>query len=362
MGRVPRPEPSRPSLWVVAGVSALSASLLSTGLVIAATALFVPRHGAPVEREMVARPVGTGVSADEEVVRIAERVRPAIAQVKLDRDRTGSGVVFRSDGHVLTSAHVVAGATTVTVALPTGREVPARVVGSDPHTDIAVVKVEGGGFSVAIMGTATGLAVGQKAVAVGSPLSLAGPSVTVGVISALHRNVRSRSDAQPMYGMVQTDAAIAPASSGGALLDSAGSVIGITTTNVVGEGGAEGVGFAVPIDVARSVAEQLMTAGRVANVWIGIQGQDVDGATASQMDVHGGAVVADVKPGSPAERAGVAPSDVIVAVNGRPITSMGELVVALRLQKPGSAVTLDVLRERRRHTMTVTVAERPPNT
>ncbi len=355
------PVASRRSLWVVAGLSALGASLLSTGLVIAATTLLAGGGDPPVERQMVARPA-TGGHEEDDVVQIAERVRPAIAQVKVDRGRAGSGVVFRSDGHLLTNAHVVAGADEVTVAMGTGRELSARVVGADPHTDIAVVKVDGDGFPVVTMGTAAHLSVGQKAIAVGSPLGLAGgPSVSVGVVSALHRNVRDRSGTQTMYDMVQTDAAIAPGSSGGALLDGDGSVIGITTAMAVGEGGSEGVGFAVPIDLARSVADQLITSGRVVNVWIGIQGQDVDGATADELRVGGGAMVAEVKAGSPAERGGVAARDVIVGVDGRPIASMGELVMALRVQKPGSTVSLDVVRGGRPHTMRVTLAERPPN-
>ncbi len=362
MGFPPERQASRRSLWVVAGVSALGASVVTTGLVAVAVVLLVGRDSRPVEREVVARPATTVATDGEDVVRIAEQVRSAIAQVKLDRGRTGSGVLFRSDGHMLTNAHVVDGTTTATVALANGRELPARVVGSDPETDIAVLKIDGGVFPVVTMGTATDLHVGQKAVAVGSPLGLAGgPSVSVGVVSALHRNVRTRSGAQTMYDMVQTDASIAPGSSGGALLDGAGSVIGITTAIAVTDGGAEGVGFAVPIDVARSVADQLITSGRVVNVWIGIQGQDLDGATATEMNVDGGAMVADVKTGSPAERGGVLARDVIVGVDGRPIASMGQLVVALRLHKPGSTVTIDVMRDHRHHAMAVTVAERPPN-
>jgi S1-C subfamily serine protease len=361
VGPAVSPIASRRSLWMVAGLSALGASLLSTGLVVAATTLLAGGGDPPVERQMVARPA-TGVPEEDEVVRIAERVRPAIAQVKVDRSRAGSGVVFRSDGHLLTNAHVVAGADRVTVAMGTGKELSARVVGADPHTDIAVVKVDGDGFPVVTMGTAAHLSVGQKAIAVGSPLGLAGgPSVSVGVVSALHRNVRDRSGTQTMYDMVQTDAAIAPGSSGGALLDGDGSVIGITTAMAVGESGSEGVGFAVPIDLARSVADQLITSGRVVNVWIGIQGQEVDSATATQLRIGGGAMVAEVKAGSPAERGGVAARDVIVGVDGRPISSMEELVMALRVQKPGSTVSLAVVRGGRPHTVRVTLAERPPN-
>ncbi len=359
----PRHRPSRRTLWMVAGVSALGASLFSAGLVVIAGALLVAPERTTLEREMVAPPVPASAADDhEDVVRIAEQARPAIAQLRLERGRSASGVVFRSDGHLLTNAHVVDDNPSMTVVLGNGRELPGRVVGVDHETDIAVVKVDGGELPVLTMGTAADLKVGQKAIAVGSPLGLAGgPSVTVGVVSALHRNVRARSGAHTMYDMVQTDASIAAGSSGGALLDATGSVVGITTALAVGEGGAEGLGFAVPIDVARSVADQLMASGRVVNVWIGIQGQDVDGATATELDLDGGAMVADVKRDSPAERAGLAARDVIVAVDGRPIVSMGQLVVGLRLHRPGTAVRLDVVRDRHRRTFTVTVAERPPD-
>lgn len=358
---MPAPErASRRSLWLVVGVAAVGAGLLSTGLVVVAVTLLAGRDGGPVERpQVLARPLTTSVSVDEGAVQAAERARPAIAQVRPDHGRRGSGVIFRSDGHLLTSASVVDGATSVRVVLADGRELPARVVGSDPETDTAVVKIDGGTFPVVTMGTAADLEVGQRAVAVGgSPVRAGGPSVTSGVVSGLHRSVRTRSGSHTMHDMVQTDASVPPESSGGALLDAGGSVVGITTAAAGGGGGS---GFAVPIDVARSVADQLMASGRVVNVWIGIQGQDLDLVTAGEMDLDGGAMVADVKRNSPAERGGMAARDVIVAVNGRPIVSMGQLVVALRLSRPGAAVTLEVMRERQRHSMTVTVAERPPD-
>lgn len=355
----PTARPTRRSLWLVAGASALGAALISTGLVILAGTLLFGSTDTPVEREMVASPLTTTVSDGEEAVRIAEQVGPAIARLELDDRRSGSGVLFRSDGHLLTNAHLVEGVTALTVVLGNGRKLVGRVLGSDPGTDIAVVKVDGGTLPVVTMGTASDLEVGQKAIAVSSPPgSAGGPSVTVGVVRALHRNVTGPG-ARTMYDMVQTDASIPPGSSGGALLDTAGSVVGITTAVAATDAAAEGVGFAVPIDVARSVADQLMASGRVVNVWIGIQGHDVDGATATELDVEGGAMVADVRRDSPADRSGLAARDVIVAVDGRPIESIGQLVMALRLRRPGSAVTLDVVRERRRHTMTVTVAERP---
>ncbi|HUS62073.1 MAG TPA: trypsin-like peptidase domain-containing protein, partial [Acidimicrobiales bacterium] len=256
--------------------------------------------------------------------------------------------------------HVVDGATDVQVLLSSGRQLPGRIVGTDRDTDTAVVKIDGGPFPVATLGTATDLRVGQTAIAIGSPLGLAGgPSVTVGVVSALHRQVRSSAGGPALVDMVQTDAPISPGSSGGALLDDNGAVIGITTVAASGDGGADGLGFATPIDLARSVAEELMATGKVVHVWLGIEGSDLDGATAGELSIDGGAMVAQVTDGSPAQQGGVAARDVIVGVNGTAVRSMGELVVALRGRAPGDNITIDVMRDREHRTMRVQLVARP---
>jgi S1-C subfamily serine protease len=345
---------------MVGAASAVGASLLSTGLVLVGVSLL--RHeGAsrPVERQLVSAPTGPAAAGD--VVGIAERARPAIVQLVVDKASSGSGVIFRSDGYLLTNAHVVSAAGSVTVVLSNGRQMSGRVVGTDAESDTAVVKVDGGPYPVATLGSTADLKVGQQAIAIGSPLGLSGgPSVTVGVISALHRTVRTRNSAQSLIDMVQTDAPIAPGSSGGALLDGGGAVIGITTAVAVTEAGTEGFGFATPVDQARSVAEQLITTGRVTTVWLGVEGSDLDGPTASDLNVDGGAMIGQVKSGSPAEQAGLAARDVIVALNGRPVTSMGMLVVWLRPHHPADTVDVEDIRDRQHRTMRVTLGERPP--
>ncbi|MGH9190218.1 MAG: S1C family serine protease [Acidimicrobiales bacterium] len=375
LGRLVPPPAERRRLAPVLVITALVAGLASAGLVLVAVSL-VDADGRtirPFERQLVQPvatsrpslqaktiPAGAGVASVEE---IAERVRPAIAQVRTGGGGgpSGSGVIFRSDGHLLTNAHVVEGAQAINVVLSNGRELPARLVGLDPDTDAAVVKIDGDAFPVATLGSAADLRVGQQAVAIGFPFGLAGgPSVTVGVVSALHRDVRARTSSRTLFDMVQTDAPIAPGSSGGALLDGSGSVIGITTAIAQGETGSESFGFATPIDMARTVADQLIRFGRVTSTWLGIQGNDLDGATANDLDVDGGALVSEVKPDSPAERGGLVERDVIVEIDGRRVPSMGQLVVALRERRPGAPVTLGVVRDNQRRAVKVVLAERPP--
>jgi S1-C subfamily serine protease len=366
----PTRPPVRRQLWVVGLTAAVAASVLSTGLaVVAGTLLDHGRAGPGVSRATLLSVPGRGGGSGGDVVQIADRVRPAIAQLRVDGGSgvagtgsgSGSAVIFRSDGELLTNAHVVDGAVSVTVVLSNGRELPGRVLGSDPDSDTAVVKIEGGPFPVVEMGTAADLKVGQQAIAIGSPLGLAGgPSVTVGVVSALHRSVRTRNSSRVLMDMVQTDAPIAAGSSGGALVDAAGRLIGITSAVALSDTGNDGFGFAIPVEMARASAEQLVATGTVVNVWLGVEGSDVDAVAALDLNVAGGARVDGIMADSPAERAGLAPHDVIVSVDGHPVMSIGMLVVAVRAHRPGDVVTLEVVRDHERQGMKATVAERPP--
>jgi S1-C subfamily serine protease len=275
---------------------------------------------------------------------------------------SGSGVLFRSDGHVLTNQHVVDGADDITVVMSDGEEHAAKLVGADPDTDIAVVKIDGDNHPTAALGTATGLKVGHQAIAIGSPLGLAGgPSLSVGVVSALGRQVDSRGGGPPLLDMIQTDAPIAPGSSGGALLDNGGAVIGITTAIAVSEVGAEGLGFATPIDIARDVAEQLITTGEVVHVWLGVEGEDLDNQRARELGVEGGALIRRVRENSPADKAGVEARDVITSIEDKPVESMAGVVVALRNRKPGQVVRIGITRDKKPMTVTATLVERPRN-
>ena len=350
----------RPSMWLVAAVSAVSAGLLASGLVMVTIGLVGNDQLRPaVERQMEPRPIDAVATG---VVDVAERAREAVVQLRLPGTSTviGSGVIFRSDGHLLTSASIIGGATSVRVRLDSGRELTGHVVGTDADTDVAVIKVDGDGpFPTAVMGTTQGLRVGEQAIAIGCPIELVGgPSVTVGVISALHRSVQ-RGSGGMLFDLIQTDARVPTGWPGGALLDSAGSVIGITTTVGTSSSGAGGFGFAIPIDLAHSVASQLVADGHVTGVWLGVKGGDLDPATAVALDLTGGAVVGEVMAGSPAAEVGVAPLDAIVALDGVPVTSMGQLVVALRQHHPGDTVHLDVMRDHQRLSLAVVLSERP---
>lgn len=349
--------------WLVASISGLVGALLASGVVVVAGGIGSRGTERVVEREEVPARTVASTPGTESVVDIAQRVRPAITQIRVEGkqgDASGSGILFQSDGHLLTNFHVIDGADAVKVVIDTGRELTAKVVGTDPENDVAVLKIDGGPFAVAALGTAADLHVGQPAIAIGSPLGLAGgPSVTVGVVSALHRRLDTQ-NGPPLLDMIQTDAPISPGSSGGALLDSDGAVIGLTTA-VATTDGAQGLGFATPIDIARSSADQLIAGGKVVHVWLGIEGTDVDPTTAKEMSIDGGALIGRVVQGSPADKGGLQVRDVIVGLDNQPVKSMGALVVALRTHRPGDAVFLDIRRGKDQKRMTVSLVERPPN-
>jgi serine protease Do len=353
-------------VWAMALLAGVMGAVLATGVGVAVgrfdrTTTMVR----PVERVVDTGGVQVTPASnpkETDVVEIAARLRPAIVELQVDGDMgksSGSGVIFRSDGYILTNNHVIDGATSIVAILSDGHQVKARLVGADPETDIALVKLDGPGRTVATLGTASGLKVGQLAVAIGSPLGLAGgPSVTVGVVSALGREVDAGTG-PPLLDMIQTDAPIAPGSSGGALVDQKGDVIGITTAVAVNNNGPQGLGFATPIDIAHDVAEQLIGNGHVTHVWLGVYGDDVDADTANHLGISGGAVVKKVTPASPAANAGIAISDVITDVDGIRVSSMGALVVAMRERRPGDKVTVGYWHNGYYRTVQAILQERP---
>jgi serine protease Do len=264
-------------------------------------------------------------------------------------------VIIRADGVVLTNAHVVGNARTVAVGLADGRRLQGEVLGRDPSLDVAVVRVAARDLPVARTGDSDQLQAGQVAIAIGNPLGLE-RTVTTGVVSAVNRSPRGFA----LEGLIQTDAAISPGNSGGPLLDSRGEVIGINTA-VLSAPGAQGLGFAVPINLAQNVVDQVLTTGRIVRAFLGIEYGDLDPETARQfrLPVTSGIVVANVAQNTPAERAGLRSGDIITRVDGTAIKQGGDLRRLLRDRKPGDTIRLGVMRDGETTTLTARLAEAP---
>jgi len=283
---------------------------------------------------------------------------------------TGSGVVLRSDGFVLTNNHVVAAAEsggTVHLTLANGRTVPATIVGHDATDDLAVLKATGvSGLTAAVFAPSARLRVGQSVLAIGAPLGLSN-TVTQGIVSTLHRPVatgETGASAQSVIDAVQTDAAINPGNSGGALVDLAGHVVGINSAiastgggSGSGQSGNIGVGFAIPSDDAARVADQLISGGHATHSHIGIAAGNAASTTDGAPGL--GAAVHAVSAGGPAARAGLQPGDVVTKVDDRVVTEANGLIVAVHSHEPGSTVTVTYLRNGAGHTAQVTLASAP---
>jgi len=254
----------------------------------------------------------------------------------------GSGVIISRDGYVLTNNHVVDGADEVRVAYgEPRRELKAEVVGRDPKTDIAVLKIDASELPAAALGDSDQLEVGDTVFAIGNPFGV-GMTVTQGIVSALGRGglgVETYED------FIQTDAAINPGNSGGALVDSQGRVIGINTAILSRSGGFNGVGFAIPINFARSLAEQLVSTGKIRRGFMGVTTQPLDSDLAAQFGVEQGALVTDVTSGSPADKAGFKSGDIITKVNGQPIADSRRLQLAIVRLAPGTEVEIEYVRD-----------------
>jgi S1-C subfamily serine protease len=259
--------------------------------------------------------------------------------------------VYTSDGYIVTNDHVVAGESSFLVTFADGTQVPARVIGTAaPAVDIAVIKVDRSGLRPAVFGSTSSVEVGQLAVAIGSPFGLQG-TVTAGVVSALHRNV-SLDPTTRFTDAIQTDAPINPGNSGGALADSQGRVIGINTAILSGgTGGNVGVGFAIPVDIVRKVADQIIRTGHAQLPFLGVSGQNTANG--------GGALIQDVVAGGPAASAGIKPGDIIVSIDGKKIASMDDLVSELLKKDVGQVVQIEYLRGGKRHTTSARLSSRP---
>jgi serine protease Do len=278
----------------------------------------------------------------------------------------GSGVIVDASGVVLTNEHVVRDAEKVSITLPDGRQFPAEVLGGSPAYDLAVLRVKGGRLPAAPLGHSDDLVVGEWAIAIGNPfgnlLESTEPTVTAGVISATNRDIKGGATQTGVYKhMIQTDAAINPGNSGGALVNADGDVIGINTFILSGSGGSVGIGFAIPIDLARRVLDEVTRYGRVRVAWPGMQVQVVDGHLAQQLGWpdEGGMVVTQVEPEGPAAKAGVQVRDRIRKVNGRAVDSVDDIQVSVYGRFVGDSLTLTIEREGRALIVPLVLAEAP---
>lgn len=314
------------------------------------------------------------------VVTVVEKVGPAVVNISAVRRGTaqtrrgpvpfeapgaGSGVIIAPDGYILTNSHVAHGATRLEVTLADGRTFPAALIGDDPATDLAVLRIEGAGLPTAELGDSDRLRVGQLVIAIGNPLGFQA-TVTTGVISALGRSLRSQSG-RLIENMIQTDAALNPGNSGGPLVDSRARVIGINTAIIAG---AQGICFAIPVNTARWVAGLLIREGRVRRPFLGVTGEvrPLYGGfgRGPARDGHGpgraaaqGVAVLQVLPGSPADRAGIRPGDILVALNDTLMTTIDDVHRFLSRVEIGSTVRVGVLREGQRLDLPATLTELP---
>jgi serine protease DegQ len=269
----------------------------------------------------------------------------------------GSGVIVSSEGYILTNHHVVESADEIEVALADGRNFPARVVGTDPETDLAVLKVDVKSLPAITFAPAEKVSVGDVVLAIGNPFGV-GQTVTQGIISALGR---SHLGINTFENFIQTDASINPGNSGGALIDTAGNLVGINSAIYSRSGGSMGIGFAIPVSLAKQVMEQIIHQGSVTRGWIGIEAQDItpELAESFKLKQDHGSLIAGVIRGSPAERAGLKPGDILLEIDGREVSDSSNMLNLISVLKPDKKATLKIARDEKEMDISVLIGKRP---
>ncbi len=368
-------QPSRPRVdgWTIV-MGLLGGVLLGTGVTLAVLGFIgvfeepppvtspPPPTNPPPPTLTVPPPTSapTAVADAGTAVDVAARAIPSIVAVEtagILGQGGGSGVVYSNDGYLITNHHVVEDADDFTVAFADGGRWVAELIGSDPLTDIAVIRVARPDLTPIDVGSSDGLTIGERAIAVGNPLALeGGPSVTSGIVSALNRSLLVESGTT-LYGLIQTDAPITRGSSGGALLDDAARLIGITTAIAVSDVGAEGLGFAIPIDMAIEIANDLIESGEVHHGQLGITGATAQAAEEGA-EYPVGVVVDGVETGSAYEAGGGQVNDVITSLDGVPVTTMEALLTEMRRKRAGQTVTVGVTRAESPTDLEITLGER----
>jgi S1-C subfamily serine protease len=322
----------------------------------------------PVHVDESSAIIDVAAKAGPEVVRIFTKGIDPNSATQQEQDGVGSGIIFDSNGWILTNRHVVASTTDLTAQLKDGTKYDATIYGVDTLTDLAIIKVDATGLPTATIGDSDGLKVGELVVAIGSPLGTFDNTVTSGIVSALGRSITT--DGGPIRNLIQTDAAINPGNSGGPLLDATGAVIGVNTAIAQN---STGIGFSIPIDIARPIMRQALAGETLARPYIGIQYVQIDpqlaktlklpvssGADVQILDDSGNPTSQDaVRPSSPAADAGIKTGDIVVSLNGQAIDALHPLDAVLTQFAPGDKITLEVIRGTTHMTMTVTLGIRP---
>lgn len=335
----------------------------------------------------IAQPAGHAITPVESFAPAAQKVIPAVVNVftqqkvssptnpamqdpifryffgdRLDTrprevSNLGSGVVVSSNGYILTNQHVVEAADEIQVALADGKTVPAHIVGADPETDLAVLKIDASGLPAITFAEPDSLKVGDWVLAVGNPFGV-GQTVTAGIVSALGR---THLGINTFENFIQTDAAINPGNSGGALVDASGNLVGINSAIYSRTGGSQGIGFAIPVSIARKVMEQIIKSGSVTRGWVGVEVQDLspDLAASYSYKRGGGALIAGVLKGGPADVGGMHPGDILLAVNGHAVTDSASLLNLIAALKPGESARLTVARKQQSLNLNIQVGRRP---
>lgn len=373
----PAPAPQKPRIWLAVIIAGVIGGVLGAAAVTAlGVALFLPVRSTITEVDSASpAPTVTIETASDNPTfaeAVAEKVTPSVVSISVEQvgyDRftgrnvtqtagTGSGVIIREDGYILTNEHVVSGADNLVVTIGVD-DLSATIVGTDASTDLAVIKVDRTGLPAAEIGESAALKVGQPVVAIGSPFGLE-KSVTTGIVSALGRSSLSEgSNGLTAYtSLIQTDAAINPGNSGGALCDAQGRLIGINALIQTTSGSSAGVGFAIPIDFAKGVADEIIETGKATHPYMGVSTATIDSASAQQfgLAVDAGALVQAVVAGSPADTAGIEQGDIIVAIDGEEITSVEDVFAVIRSHEVGDTVEVEVVRAEQRTKLTVTLA------
>jgi len=365
------------ALGAVAGGVLVAAGIVWTlGLIPGVTPLKASQAAVPVSAQATVTISAKGAALDVPEA-VASKVVPSVVNITIYATRTdqfsgqtktveagnGSGVIIRQDGYILTNYHVIEGADRVSVTVGV-EDKPATVVGVDPTTDLAVIKIDGTGYPAVEIGRSNDLRVGQFVMAIGSPFGL-DKTVTSGIISALQRSeqVRDGANSSTTYAnLIQTDAAINPGNSGGALVDAAGKLVGINTliqspSGGVGAAQSAGIGFAIPVDFASSIAEQLITDGKASHAYLGVSTQTVDEEVAQlyQLPVKSGAFVAFVQPGGPSDKAKLKRGDIITRIGDTAITGVADVFAATRLHKIGDTLPVELVRADQKLILQVTL-------